>query len=255
MTGSWFMSRKNIFLRDLLDDFFDAKIYFDMIISTYNKNSSIPFTMLDAWVGTESNMGPLWGLKNQSHRLFRKTKHKNSLYEPLFDWTMGSIFHEAMKLKEDVYQVETYKPLLEIEVANWKHDKALSRTIKEYFQLIEHSNKDLESELINIGKLFSKAVLHLREILVSHKNNILLLRYLLDNKKAVEKTFGNNSFYEILNKMFPDGIHEAYLSAACGCFEHGWYQDADKYLKKVFKADLKNKRAQKLAEKLQDKLN
>ena len=255
MTGTWFSTRKDIFLRDFILDFFDAKMYFDKISSTYKINSSIPFKMLDAWVGTESMMGPLWDLKNQSHRLFRKTTSKTSLYEPLFDWTMSSIFHVAMKLKEDVCQVDSYKPLLEIEVASRKNDMTLSRTIKEYFQLIEQSKKELDAELKNMDKLFSKAILHLREILLSHKNNILLLRLLLDNKKTVEKILGNNSFYEIFDKMFPKGIHEAYLAAAYACTEHGWYHDADKYLKKVFKADIKNKRAQKLAEKLQEKLS
>jgi hypothetical protein len=255
MKNSWLKLRKDFFLRDLFQDFFDAKIYFDKIYKTYKDSSSVPFKMMDTWVGTEKRNGAIWTLKEQSHRLFRNTQYESSLFEHLFDWIMGSIFHEAMKLKEDSYQVESYKPLLELEVRTHKSDKTLSKIINEYFFLIEKANQNLKDELKSIDELFSKAIFHLQEIFVSRKDNVLLVRFLLDNKKAVEKIFGKNSFTQLTNQMFPEGIHEAFLLAAEDCAENGWYDEAEKYLKNALKADAKNKKAQKLFKELQDKLS
>ena len=253
MKNSWLKLRKDFFLRDLFRDFFDAKIYFDKICKTYNNSSSVPFKMMDTWVGTEKENGPLWSLKEQSHKLFRNSHYKSSLFEHLFDWIMGSIFHESMKLKEDSYQVESYKPLLELEVSTHNDNKVLSKIISEYFSLIEKANHNLKEELESVNELFSKAIFHLREILIFHKNNILLLRFFLDNKKDIEKVFGKGSFTSLTNQMFPKGIHEAYLLAAKDCTENGWYKDAEKYLKNALKADAKNKEAQTLFKELKDK--
>ena len=107
----------------------------------------------------------------------------------------------------------------------------------------------------SIDELFLKAIFHLREIFVSYKDNVLLIRFLLDNKKTVEKVFGKNSFTQLTNQMFPDGIHEAYLLVAENCAKNGWYKEAEKYLKNALKADRKNKKAQKLYKELKDKLS
>jgi hypothetical protein len=254
MNNSWFEFRKDIFIRDLFQDFFEAKIYFDNIYTAYKKSSSVPFNKMDLWVGTEVKKGPLWNLKDQSHRIFRNNQLKSGLYEHLFDWTMGSIFHEAMKLKEDSYQVESYKPLLELEFKGHQHNKALSKIIKEYFSLIEKANHNLVEELDSIRELFSKALFHLREIFVSCKDNFLLLRFLLDNKKKVEKVFGKNSFNHIVHQMVPKGIHEAYMKAAEGCAERGWYHDAQIYFETAQKLNRKNQIDLRRIEDLQERL-
>ncbi|MCP4713633.1 MAG: hypothetical protein GY868_00835 [Deltaproteobacteria bacterium] len=251
MTTSWLKARSDIFLRDLFRDFFTAKLYFDTLAEQYNTTSTLPFKMLDGWVGTEANKGPLWDLKDQSHRLFRKGKQKKTLYEPLLDWTIGSIFHEAMKLKEDCYQVESYKPLLEIEVKTHVKDKELSRIISEYFSLIDKATANLQTGLESISELFDKALIQLQEIIVFHKNNALLLRLLLDNKKTIEKVFGKGAFVPLFEKAFPEGLHSAYLKAAGQCIDNGWTNEAEAYLKKALKYDPHNKKALKLLSSLQ----
>ena len=214
----------------------------------HSKSAFIQFKILDAWVA-----GPLWNLKEQSHRLFRSTHHKSSLYEHLFDWTMGSIFHEAMKVKENTYQVESYKPLLEMEVKNSENNPALSNIINEYFSLIEKANIDLKQELERVHELLSKAVFHLREIIIYYKDNILLIRFLIDNRTKVEKIFGKDSLAGLFEQMFPNGVHDAYLLAAENCFTSGRFQEAERYLEKAAKHDKNNRKAQKLLTKLKNK--
>lgn len=253
MKNYWFLLRKDVFLRDLFRDFFCARNTFEKIHTKYNEYSFVPFQMMEAWVGVETKKGPLWSLKDQSHQLFRNNMDKSSLYEHLFDWTLGSIFHEAIKLKEDSYQIESYKPLLDLEIVNLKQDKELSKIIEEYFSIIEKANKNLKDDILSIDELFLKAIFHLREIFISYKDNMLLLCYWLNNKNIIEKNFGKNSFCNTLNQMFSGGIHEAYILASDHCSKGGWFQDAERYLRKAVKLDPKNAKVNKSLKELKKK--
>jgi tetratricopeptide (TPR) repeat protein len=250
MKNVWLDSRKDIFLRELVGDFFEAKSYFDALYAHYHKVSTVSFNQVDAWIGTEIKKGPLWNLRDQCHRLFRNSGLSNNLFEHLFDWTIGSVFYEAIKVREDAYQLESYKPLLEHEAH--RGNKALSKIIDEYFSVIENVQSTIKIELNRIHELFSKAIFHLKEILPLYKDNIFVVRLFLDNQnKLPERTFGKESCTQILTRMFPDGLHYAYLSVAEHCIKSGWHEDAVRYLKKALRIDKANPRARSLLEQLE----
>jgi len=255
MKSSWIDTRKDIFIRDLVRDFIDASLYFHHILTEFEKIASLPYHMLDTWVGTETKKGALWNLKDQSHRLFRSGKSKSNLYEHLFDWTIGSIFHESMKLKEDAYQIESYKPLLELEVTGHNENKELSKIIAEYFSLIEKARKNLKDEIKRIEDLFSRAIFHLCIMFPLYGSNIQLLRFVLDNRQSVEAVFGNDSFDQILCSMFPEGTTRAYIAAAEYCIKNGWYGDAQTYLKQILPADKHHERSCELLKEVEEKIN
>ena len=181
MKNTWLKNRRHIFIRDLVDDFISTKTEFNKILKEYNKSSVIPANKMEIWIGVEKKKGQLWHLKDLSHKLFRNGSEKNNLYEQLFDWTIGSIFHEAIKLKEDTFQINAYKPLLEDAVENYKHDKKLSNIINKHFKRIEQANSDIKKELKNISELFTKAIEYLNELFIFHKSNTLLIKFLVDN--------------------------------------------------------------------------
>ncbi len=52
----------------------------------------------------------LYALKELSHALYRHNSAIISEKEQIFDLTIGSIFHLAMKIREDLYQLEIYGP-------------------------------------------------------------------------------------------------------------------------------------------------
>jgi len=230
MNDYWFAFRKDVFIRDLVRDFLDAKLYFDTIILLYRKASSVPFDKMDTWVGTELHKGPLWKLKDQCHRLFRSSYYNCNTVEHLFDWTIGSIFHEAVKLKENSYQIETYKPLLNLDATRCKRDKPSLSLMKDHFLVIDNSCKNIQAELSGIRTLFKMAISHLKQLISRHNDNILLVRFLLDNKRLLETIFGKNSFPALFHHFFPGGLYNAYLVAAEYCRAHGWFDDASRYL-------------------------
>ena len=183
MNNSWLESRKDFFLRNMVQDFCNATIYFDQLCEEHKKTGLVAYHLLDAWIGSELKKGPLWNLKDQCHRLFRNNETKNNLYEHLFDWTIGSIFHETIKLKEDAYQLEAYRPLLELDV--YRQNETFSVIIDEYLAVIEHARSNLADELSRIKQLFTKALSHLKAIFPSHRDNLLLIRFLLDNNNKL----------------------------------------------------------------------
>lgn len=250
MTSTWMDIRRDIFVRDLFRDFFTVKTDFDAIYARYRKKAALPFNAVESWIGTESARGPLWNLKDLSHCLFRTDNTCNSLYEHLFDWTLGSIFHESMKLKEDAYQIESYKPLLEIQVKNNRHTPELSTIIQEYYALIEKARENLAGELDGIDELFAKALFHLREMIPGYAENLLLVRYILDNRRLFNKFFGRQRMDAQLCSMFPRGEHDALLTVARACTENGWHDDAQRYLKRVLARRSSDDEARELLDRI-----
>ena len=252
MNNSWLESRKDFFLRNMVQDFCIATIYFDQLVEEHKKTGLVAYHLLDAWIGSELKKGPLWNLKDQCHRLFRDNETMNNLYEHLFDWTIGSIFHETIKLKEDAYQLEAYRPLLELDI--YRQNETFSVIIDEYLAVIEHAHSNLADELSRIKQLFTKALSHLKAIFPAHRDNLLLIRFLLDNNnKLARKVFGKDYFHAVLSSLFPEGLHHAYLSSAEQCISLGRNQNAVRYLKKVLALDPHNKVAQDLLQKVVQK--
>lgn len=255
MSTSWLELRKDIFIRDIVRDCIGARLYFNSIKKTFSETGNLPYDHISEWVGTESKKGPLWRLKDQTHRLFRINHSCVNPYEHLFDWTIGSIFHEAMKLKEDTYQVSSYKPLLESKSNFYKENKELSKILKEYFALIENAHNNIGLEINNIDELFNRAIYHLRMILPSYSSNMLLLRYILDSRDVFESLLGKGSFQEILRSMFGDTGSKAYVVAAEYCIRNGWYKAAQQYLREVMRADPQYIRSRELMKEATAKLN
>jgi len=228
----WFEERKDLFFKDLVHNFLNSKIFFDKLHNYYKKNNAIPFERMDFWIGSETKKGPLWNLKDNCHKLFRSSKSKISLSEYLFDWTLGSIFHEGMKLKEEVYQLEVYLPASDkIDIS--EDGKEIEKILEEYFKVIDKDSKNLEAEMESIQYLFSKAAERLKELSAHYANNGLLVRFLLENKKLVEKALGKNSLKEILSSLYPQQPEKAYFIAGKSCLEGGWFKSATKYFKKA----------------------
>ncbi len=63
----------------------------------------------------DSDSSVLFRLKEQVHRLFREREVAEPLRrgEALFDLAVGSLFHEALKFRENLYQLEIYGPKIE----------------------------------------------------------------------------------------------------------------------------------------------
>lgn len=253
MENRWFEERKDLFFKDLVHKFLESKIFFDKLHKHYKKNDAIPFERMDFWIGSETKKGPLWNLKDNCHKLFRRSESKISLSEYLFDWTLGSIFHEGMKLKEEVYQLEVYLTTSDkIDIS--EDGKEIEKILEEYFRVIDKDSKNLTAEMESIQYLFSKAAERLKELSVNYANNGLLVRFLLENKKLVEKALGKNSLKEILSTLYPQQPEKAYFTAGKSYLQGGWYKNAIKYFKKALEINPHYTEAKKCLQVTEKKL-
>ncbi len=246
MSNQWIQERRGVFERDLIQDFFTAKLFFDTISRAYQRNDAISFEQLDIWVGSDEKKGALWLLKDHSQRLYRSSSNAGSLYENLFDWTVGSIFHETIKLKEEAYQIGSYKPLLEMKVKNKSYDATLGSIIQEYFVLIERAKENVPVEVQNITELFNKALYHLREIIYAGRNNMLILLLLLEEEKNANAVFGRDQYRDLLKRMFPKGPHEAWIAAGRYYLEGGWHTEAQPFIERALEIKTDNASALEL---------
>ena len=86
-----------------------AEVAFQGIFEKHKKRK-LHFADIGNWID-DKGQSLLYNLKEQSHSFFRgrgrEPVHRN---EWLLDLAIGSIFHEAMKLRENIYQMEVYRP-------------------------------------------------------------------------------------------------------------------------------------------------
>lgn len=250
MKRSWFDDRKDVFLRNLVSGFVEAKTFFDAILKNFKKTAHVPYDTMDRWLGSERSKGPLWQLKDLSHKLFRDNDDLSNPYENLFDWCLGSLFHEAIKLKEDAYKIDSYKPLLEEFLKHQGENSDISTVIYEHFSLIEETSREIEREINNIDMLFTKAINYLYILFPFKKDNPLLLRFILDRRQTLESVFGKSSMQTLLNEMFPEDPSAPYRMVSEYCRAGGWREEAEKYLKKAKRLQSNNKRSKKLKQQL-----
>jgi hypothetical protein len=240
MSNQWIQERRGVFERDLIQDFFEAKLFFDTIARAYQRSDAVSFERLNTWVGSDEKKGPLWLLKDHSQRLYRSSSNAGSLFENLFDWTVGSIFHETIKLKEEAYQIESYKPLLEMKVKNKSHDATLGTIIQEYFVLIERAKENVPIGVQSITELFNKALYHLHEIIFAGRENMLILLLLLNKEKNANAVFGRDQYRDLLKRMFPEGLHAAWIAAGRYYLEGGWHTQARPFIERSLEIQADN---------------
>lgn len=253
MTNRWFEGRKELFFKELVYTFLESKVFFDQLYRHYRKHKIVPFERMESWIGTETRKGPLWNLKDTCHMLFRQSGPKITLSEYLFDWTVGSIFHEGMKLKEDAYQLEAYLPSTEgITSSDNKED--IEAILAEYVTIIEKVTRNLGAEIKSIHDLFDRASERLRELLANHAHNGLMVRCLLEESELVEKALGKNSLEKILAALYPQHPEQAYLTAGKSCMRGGWFKEAKVYFSKVLELKPSQPEAQKCLREAEHRL-
>lgn len=252
----WIEERKSVLLKDLIHQMILAKLFFEDLYDHYQKSGHFEYKNVEHWIGTESNKGSLWNLKDSSHALFRDNISKQRFYENVFDWTLGSIFHEGMKLKEDAYILEVYQKWGNFftESKNIPDDVNLDELREEYKTIIKRAQESTGQEMENLRYLFSKAMEQLKKIIIQNKNDGLLIRFLLEAENLFDRVYGVGSLKNLLKCMYDQGLIEAYLKAGKNYREGGWYREALGVVSKAIKISPLNKEIKKEYETIQKKL-
>lgn len=219
----WFEERRNLFVKNMFKEFYETFSGVIKIYEHYIATQDVSFEEIDTLVGKEAEKGLLWRLKDGCHQLWRNTDPEKELNGCLLDWVLGSVFHEAMKLKENIYMYQYYGPLAE----NMKKRDG-GGTVKfcgvECKRFMERTRKEIHRQMENLGFMFGRACYLLRTMLPDQAHNDLLVRYLIENDHVGE-TLWSESLDDLLTEMF-HSPETGYCAAAKSYCAGQWYERA-----------------------------
>jgi hypothetical protein len=182
------MSRIDTQLVDLVREFTRAH---DAIraVGQQLRSGSLEFETVEALVGSGEE-SVLYRLKERCHRLFRTADDSQTAIGggPLFDLAVGSLFHEAMKLRENFYQQWAYGPRLR---ALRETDVSGGRgLVAEFEKILADTEGRLNQSLQETEVLLEQTTEPLRALLRDNRASGPLARYLADHHDEVAHLFG-----------------------------------------------------------------
>jgi hypothetical protein len=220
----WFAEKRSLWIRGLLKEFHGSYHSFLVLYAEYLASGRISFGAIEQLVGSENRRGPLWRLKDNCHRLWREVDLPEEMNGRLLDWVMGSLFHEAMKLKENAYISRYYRPLSEKMSVRPGTDPLLTYG-REFERLMKGATDEISIQMENLGLLFGRANYLLRLLMNEQKENGLLLRYLLENEQVVVQLW-SESLGSLFHDMFAGAPEQGYRTAAKSYQADHWEEQA-----------------------------
>jgi tetratricopeptide (TPR) repeat protein len=225
-------------LLDMVRRLLLAEVVFQEIFKKYEEGK-LHFSDIGNWVD-DRGQSLLFNLKEQSHSLFRVGAkgpvHRN---EWLLDLAIGSIFHEAMKLRENIYQMEVYRPrYLQFKSKIGKTAYEYERDYLQQFErIISRAERGVQESMEETQSFFKDAVEQLIDFFNKNSKNPYLVRFLLEHQPLLQRVYGNRKAKEIFHLMFKKGFLEAYSLAGRSYLQSGHYDLASLYFSKALKME------------------
>ena len=204
-------------------DFFEAHRLTQTLFARH-RAGDLRFEELAEWVGDDAS-SLLFRLKERCHQSFRAGADRNGApmhREALFDLAVGSLFHEAMKFRENFYQREVYGPrVLALRSEVGEEEGAL---FEEFERIQEGVSARLEEGLIETETLLARTAEQLRRLLAAHGDEPLVARLLFVQSAQAEAVFG-----QPLDEILADIVGDAatgYERAGRSLLRSGYYPEA-----------------------------
>jgi len=221
------MSDVSADLVDIVRDFIAVHRAMKRLFARY-RGGELKFEDLREFIGDDER-SVLYRLKERCHALFRPRDADSPLStqgEALFDLAVGSLFHEAMKFRENFYQQEIYGPRVRaLRAGSTANADALFR---EFEKILAAGSERLAEGLQETEILIAQTADQLRVLLVEHADNGFAVRYLIENREQVEEVFGS-TLDALLGEI--EGSTRAGLELAGRSYlESGFYREAESTL-------------------------
>ena len=247
----WFEKRRDFFIRQVFDDFFQIIHSFHGLYGVYldcrkpeatacsdlldKQNAELRSRIWDkltSMVGTEVEKGPLWQLKDLCHRIWPEDEHSRNLEGSLIDWLIGSIFHEAMKLKENIYILNSYGPAAfrfsDPEAGDGAGLLRLDIPVPRLAQmmdingLIKRIVVDVINQMEQLAFLFGQTNYMLRTMVPGLSRNMLVIRFLVEQEEVVQELWCEE-MDEVFADMFYGAPEQGFCAAGRSYLNGQWY--------------------------------
>jgi len=175
-------------LADITREFLSAHRLMRRLFALY-RSDELRFEDLERLVGDDEH-SVLFRLKGRCHALFRRepgTRAGAMRREALFDLAVGSLFHEAMKFRENFYQREVYGPRVRaLRTESGAENEALFR---EFEKILSAVAQRLDEGLHESEALLTQTREQLALLLAEYRDNGFVTRCLIENRADVEAVF------------------------------------------------------------------
>lgn len=224
MGGRWFQERREILLRGLVSYQIEAWATFNTFFDCFKLEGKVPYAEWEAWIGTENRKGPLWQLSDLCHSIIRREGYKPSIHEILLDWTVGAIFHECLKIREELYQLN--HPIDMCIREDVSELPEVREVIEEWERRLAQIRVSLRGGFQEVRNLFQRAWKGMRGFLIIHREMGLLMRYLVENRRTLIGLLGQDEWKNFMAAIHPHGEADTWYYAGVGYLKSGWIQKA-----------------------------
>ncbi|MFI3271727.1 MAG: hypothetical protein R3Y11_06455 [Pseudomonadota bacterium] len=236
MSRRWVEAHEAEFIRDVLRDYCLVCAELNAQFARFAKSQTISFPVMRDLLGTAMNKGLLWRLKDTAHHLFRHvpTQHIHDQKilqceedDPLaymLDWSIGYVFHECIKLKEDAYQHQHYAPQYKALHKMLLHE-SLQAVVEPLSMTLDETCESMDREIKRIRYILASSRKLLCFYLIRHKENTLLARLIHDNNSLVQDVFAEE-FETLVNALYGTKPQRLQTYAALALMDGGRHQEA-----------------------------
>ena len=202
MSGNWFARNRAYLVRDLVRDYCLVYQTLARQRERFARDVSVSFAAMRELLGSESQKGVFWRLKDNTHHFFRHGLfHADMLETPpspadgpdsaaglLLDWCVGHAFHECWKLMEDAYQHSHYACYL-AQLVDGSPDPTLAEPLE---RIVGQTTESMQRELGRIFHVLDHGRLLLTRFLATESENGHLARFLVREEALVREVFAND---------------------------------------------------------------
>lgn len=201
---------------------------------------------LNRIIGEESDKGPLWNLRELCHRVWPEGEHGENIEGSLIDWLMGSIFHEAVRLREDVHILNNYgnAAFKDQQMRAARENQGLPQnlsasrlaTVMDRENLIKRVAVDVMQQMEQLAFLFGQTSNMLRTMLPGLAENFLLVRFLVEQEDIIEDLWGEK-LADVFIDMFSATPARGFCAAGLSYMSGQWYTRALVMYKRALEFD------------------
>jgi hypothetical protein len=195
------------------------------------RSGELRFTELHALIGDDDG-SVLYRLKERSHNLFRPRDAEAAMFsrgEALFDLAVGSLFHEAMKFRENFYQQEIYGP--RVRALRSGPNEEPDPFLREFEKILASVSDRLAEGLQETEILTDQTLEQLQGLLAENSQNGFVARFLVENRARVDAVFDRplDALFEEITGSAAAGFELAGRSY----LDSGFYREAESVLAEV----------------------
>lgn len=221
MTACWIDSHRHEFARDLVRDFCLCVRELSRQFKRFEDSAEMDFEALRELLGEEMNKGPMWRLKDTAHHLVRGSGKGPA---ELIDWSIGYIFHETLKLKEDAYQRSNYGARFPKGCFGPNDPEA--EVAEHLAEVIGQTLESIRREIARIRFIVQSCLRLFPLYLADQSENHLLARFLFEERELAVDVMAQ-AYDQVVEALFPGRPAKVFELAAKSLREGGWLPRAE----------------------------